>query len=67
MMVDGKTGFLVKEGDSEDIIKKLSVLLENEQMRMEMGKEGKKFINDQFNWEVVAKNFLVIIKPMLND
>jgi glycosyltransferase involved in cell wall biosynthesis len=67
MMVNGKTGFLVKEGDSEDIIKKLSVLLENEQMRMEMGKEGKKFINDQFNWELVAKNFLVIMKPMLND
>ena len=67
MMVDGKTGFLVKEGDSEDIIKKISRLLENEQLATTMGKEGAKFINEQFNWELIAKRFLNIIKPLIKN
>ena len=66
MMVDKKTGFLVKEGDANDVIKKLSELLENKQMASEMGKEGAKFIKDQFNWDLVAKNFLETIKPYVN-
>ena len=63
MMVDKKTGFLLKEGDANDIIKKLSRILENKQMATEMGKEGVEFIKKQFNWDRVAKNFLEIIKP----
>ena len=65
MMVDGKTGFLVKEGSSNDIIEKLTRLLEDKQMSENMGKEGAKFVKEKFNWEIVAKNFLDIIKPYL--
>ena len=66
MMVDGKTGFLLKEGNSKDIIEKISKILENELMAKEMGKEGTKFIKEQFNWELVAKKFLQIIRPYVN-
>ena len=62
MMVDKKTRFLVKEGDADDIIKKLTEILENKQMASEMGKEGVEFIKKQFNWDRIAKNFLEIIK-----
>ena len=56
----------MKEGDAIDIIKKLSKLLENKQMAAELGKEGAKFVKEQFNWERVAKNFLEVIKPYVN-
>lgn len=62
MMVDNKTGFLVREGDSRDIIEKLSKLFEDQNLSQEMGKEGKKFIKEQFNWELVVKNFLQVIR-----
>ena len=62
MMIDKKTGFLVREGHYEDIIEKLSQLLENKQMASEMGKEGAKFIQEEFNWDKAAKNFLMIIE-----
>ena len=65
MMIDKKTGFLVKEGSHEDIIEKVSQLLENKQMASNMGEEGVKFIQEEFNWEKVAKNFLNIIKPYI--
>jgi glycosyltransferase involved in cell wall biosynthesis len=66
MMIDKKTGFLVKEGDSSDIIEKLNELLNNNVRAKEMGEEGAKFIRDEFNWEYVAKNFLKIIKPYVS-
>ena len=66
MMVDEKTGLLLKEGNSKDIIEKISKILENELMAKEMGKEGTKFIKEQFNWELVAKKFLQIIRPYVN-
>ena len=66
MMVDKKTGFLVKEGDAEDVIEKISKILDDKQLAIEMGKNGSKFIKEQFNWELVAKNFLMNVKPFLN-
>ena len=63
MMVDKKTGCLVREGSPEDIVERSSYLLENKSTAIDMGKEGSKFIQEEFNWEKVAKNFLEIIKP----
>ena len=36
-------------------------------MAQEMGKEGEKFVKEQFSWEFVANNFLNIIKPYLKN
>ncbi len=66
MMIDQKTGFLVKEGNAEEIIQRLGQLLENSEFATKMGIEGAKFVKQEFNWEKVAKNFLEIIKPHLN-
>jgi len=63
MMIDKKTGFLVREGNPDDIIDKISYILDNEQVAPELGKEGSKFIKEQFNWKRVAENFLRIIEP----
>ena len=67
MMIDKQTGFLVREGNSEDIIEKLRLIFEDSNLAQEMGKEGRKFVSEQFNWEFVAKNFLEIIKPHLRN
>tara|TARA_B110000014_G_C20125186_1_gene598715 strand:- start:853 stop:1917 length:1065 start_codon:yes stop_codon:yes gene_type:complete len=67
MMIDGKTGFLVKEGNAEEIIQRLGKLLEDSEFAIKMGKEGAKFVKQEFNWEKVTKNFLEIIKPHLNQ
>jgi glycosyltransferase involved in cell wall biosynthesis len=66
MMVDKKTGFLVKERSAEDIIQRVTELLEDNQLAKDMGIEGAKFVKEQFNWEQVTKNFLNIIKPYVD-
>jgi glycosyltransferase involved in cell wall biosynthesis len=65
MMKDEETGYLVKEGNPEDIIEKINELLENKIKSKEMGEKGIEFVKDEFNWEKVAKNFLEIIKPFV--
>ena len=58
MMIDKKTGFLVREGNAEDIIEKIKFFLENKEKSFEMGKEGEKFVEETFNWDKIAENFL---------
>ena len=65
MMKDEETGYLVKEGNPEDIIEKINELLENKIKSKEMGERGIEFVKEEFNWEKVAKNFLEIVKPFL--
>ena len=67
MMEDKKTGFLVREGNPQDIIDKLTMILEDKQLGENLGKEGREFVKREFNWEKVAKNFLEIIKPYVKN
>lgn len=41
MVLDGKTGFLISIGDVQKGVESLSHLIENESLRMEMGKAGR--------------------------
>ena len=65
MMIDGKTGFLVQQGNYEQIIDKLSLLLEDKELAKKMGNEGRKFVEETFNWELVTKNFIKVVESYL--
>jgi glycosyltransferase involved in cell wall biosynthesis len=43
----------------------LSLLLEDKELAKKMGNEGRKFIEDTFNWELVTKNFIKIMESYL--
>jgi glycosyltransferase involved in cell wall biosynthesis len=61
MMIDSQTGFLVEEGDHNGWIKHLSNTINDENLSKKLGEEGRKFVNETFNWEKIAKNFLKIL------
>ena len=65
MMIDNKTGFLVEQGNSDQIIDKLSLLLGDKELSAKMGNEGRKFIEEEFNWERVTKNFIKSVESYL--
>ena len=65
MVHDGKTGFLIDEGNSDQWIDKISFLLKNKNIAQEMGKSGKEFVTKEFSWDVIAKRFVDIIEPYL--
>mgnify|MGYP003967235473 FL=1 len=65
MMEHEKTGFLVEEGNSKDLIDKISVLLNDKELSIEMGKTGRQFVIKNFSWEIIAKRFLNYAKNRL--
>ena len=64
LMKNNITGFLIEKGNSAEYIEKLSLLVNDEQKRKDMGELGRKFIEDNFNWSKIAKEFLKIIKSI---
>ncbi len=58
MMQHEETGFLIKEGDSEDLIEKISILLNDKKLASQMGKSGREFVINNFGWDVIANRFL---------
>jgi len=61
MMKDGITGYLVKKGNEEEIIEKISLLLNDKKLSQNMGDAGRNFIEDTYSWEVITKNFIRIL------
>mgnify|MGYP003346918144 FL=1 len=66
LMRDTETGFLVEKGDSSDLIEKITLLLANKGLCEKMGKDGRKFVIDNFSWEIIGKKFLQIVKEQIN-
>ena len=65
MIYDGKTGFLVDEGNADQWIEKISFLLKNKNTAKEMGRAAKQLIIEKFNWDVLAKDFLTVVNPII--
>jgi glycosyltransferase involved in cell wall biosynthesis len=65
LMKDNETGFLVKKGNADELIEKLSLLINDKDKRKIMGDVGRKFVEDNFNWNKIAKEFVNIIKNSL--
>lgn len=65
MMQDNKTGFLVKEGDSADLINKFTLLINDRELARKMGANGRRFVEETFRWESSAIKFVDAIKPFV--
>ena len=65
LMKDNETGFLVERGDYQTINEKISILINDEKKRKEMGERGRKFVTENFSWDKIAKEFLEISKNIL--
>ena len=65
MMINEETGFLVDEGDHQGWLEELSKILNDKNLAESMGKRGKKFVQETFNWDVCAKKFLDILNSNL--
>jgi len=61
LMIDNKTGFLIKKGDSQNLMEKIFLLLNDESKRRSMGSFGRKFVEDNFGWKKIRSNFVNII------
>ena len=63
-VINGKTGFLIKRNPRE-LKEKIDLLLSNNKLRMEMGKNGRKLVLDKFTWSKSVDNFLSISRAII--
>ena len=62
LMKNNETGFLVEKGDADGWIEKLFLLINNKEKRKTMGENGRKFVEENFNWNKIAREFLDILE-----
>ncbi len=65
IMKNGKSGLLVNAGDSDGIVEKISYLLDNPDMGMQMGKHGRKIAVEDTAGENIAREFIEFVKTEL--
>ena len=64
-IINGKTGFLVKPNDIDDLVEKILYLYNNKEVRIKMGQEGYKRVVNDFNWDKICNEYIKIFKKTL--
>jgi phosphatidylinositol alpha-1,6-mannosyltransferase len=62
---NGKTGLLVKPNNLEDLIEKILYLYDNEEIRIEMGKQGYNRVINEFLWEKRYHDFITLLQNII--
>jgi glycosyltransferase involved in cell wall biosynthesis len=56
--VKNNNGFAIKPGDLKELTNKLEVLINDCNLRKEMGKRGIELVEKELNWEIIAKKIV---------
>jgi colanic acid/amylovoran biosynthesis glycosyltransferase len=66
-VLDGKTGFLVAERDVDALAGRLVQLIENPEIRHEMGSQGRKFVEQHFDIKKLNEKLVEIYEGLLSE
>ena len=61
----GSNCFLITDREPKNIADKVKYLTDNPELMKKMGENGRKFIEEQFNWELYAEKYKAIIEKYL--
>ncbi len=62
---NGQTGFLVKRGDTEELADAVTRLLSDKILREKMGAEARRFVAENFTWDLCAQRMLRVYHEVL--
>jgi glycosyltransferase involved in cell wall biosynthesis len=63
---DGETGFLAKRGSVDALADALLKLLLDKTLREKMGASGRKFVSENFTWDICAQKVLNVYREVLS-
>jgi len=61
---DGQSGYLYEPGNIEDFVNKISQLIQNGQLRAEMGLKAREFAEQQ-SWDYAVKNWISFLENLI--
>ncbi|SEL44886.1 Glycosyltransferase involved in cell wall bisynthesis [Kosakonia sacchari] len=65
-IIDEKTGFLVQEGDTQQLAERILFLLNNEAKRCSIGREARTFVTENFNLALQTKKLEDIYREVIH-
>ena len=66
-VLDGKSGFLVRERDVDALSERLQYLIEHSELWPEMGRCGRKFVEEKYDIEILNSKLVSIYNALLTD
>ena len=64
ILIDGKTGFLVKPADPVELATKIEVLLNDRDLRASMGKNGRQRVMEDFSIDKMVESYVIVYNGM---
>ena len=65
LVIDGKNGYITPLGDSQLLAEKLTILINNHNQRLDMGKAGYEHFKTSFSYEKFSKNYLDLVERIM--
>ncbi len=65
-VINNETGLLLEPGDPGALADAIEYLLDNKSVALEMGKKGRKRVEDMFSLDMYEKNLLKIMNEISN-
>ena len=66
LIVNEETGLLVESGNSEEIVKNILRIFNDENFSKEIAGKGHNYVKNEFSWENIARKFKFILKERKN-
>ncbi|PGM89981.1 hypothetical protein CN958_22810 [Bacillus cereus] len=67
LVQDGKTGFLIEKGNKKMLREKITLLMENSELREQMGLSGRKSYIENFTFEKMVNETLAFYQTIINQ
>ncbi|MDL2124887.1 MAG: glycosyltransferase [Deltaproteobacteria bacterium] len=64
IIIDGKTGFVVPQKNVQKLAEKIVSLLDDPEMSRSVGKEGRRFVVERYDWDEIARQYAALIESI---
>ena len=67
IVVDGKTGLLAEQGNEDDLAAKIQFLLDNPELRLDMGRQARLQAESKFTLDIQARQYIDLYEKLLGN
>ena len=64
-LVNNENGLLMEPGDPEQLVKRIMVLLQDPEFSKELGRRGRKLVEEKFAWPLIADQVVDLYRKIL--
>lgn len=65
IILDGKTGLIVPQQDEAALAAKIIYLLDQADVRSELGRAGRVFVSERYDWDIIAERYREMIEKVM--